>query len=150
MPIDQIKRILLNPDTIIELAQALKQEQAKNKMLLNKVKEDRPKVQFADAVTASPDSIPVGDLAKILKQSGIDIGRTRLFEWLRDNGYLMQDGRSHNSPAQYAMNLDLFEVRIGQYSKPNGDTGIGRTTLVTGKGQIYFVNKFLDARKPCK
>lgn len=150
MPMDQIKQVLLNPDTIIMLAQELKQEQAKNKMLLNKVKEDRPKVQFADAVIASPDSIPVGDLAKILKQNGIDIGRTRLFQWLRDNGYLIQDGRSHNSPTQYAMNLDLFEVKIGQYSKPNGEVGIGRITLVTGKGQIYFVNKFLDARKPCK
>lgn len=140
----KIEQILLNPDTIIELAQQLKREQAKNKALTDKIVEDTPKVQFADAVIASPDSIPIGDLARVLKQNGIDIGRDRLFKWLRNNHYLITGGRSHNMPTQYAMDLGLFEVKFANYSKPDGSTGVGRTPLVAGKGQVYFISKFLE------
>ena len=138
----KIEQILLNPDTIIELAQQLKREQAKNKVLTDKIVEDTPKV--ADAVTASPDSIPIGDLARVLKQNGIDTGRDRLFKWLRNNPYLITGGRSHNMPTQYAMDLGLFEVRFANYNKPDGSTGVGRTPLITGKGQVYFISKFLE------
>lgn len=103
-----------------------------------------PKVMFADSVASSKTSILVGELAKILKGNGVEIGQNRLFAWLRDNGYLIkQRGEAWNSPTQYAMNLGLFEVKESTHQQPDGSVRITRTTKVTGKGQQYFVNKLL-------
>lgn len=103
-----------------------------------------PKVMFADSVASSKTSILVGELAKILKGNGVEIGQNRLFAWLRDNGYLIkQRGEAWNSPTQYAMNLGLFEVKESTHQQPDGTVRITRTTKVTGKGQQYFVNKLL-------
>ena len=112
-----------------------------------KIKELTPKGIFADAVTASETSILVGGLAKLIKQNGVDIGQKRLFEWLRNNGYLIKSGTEKNMPTQKAMELKLFEVKEGSYVDGNGVNRITRTTKVTGKGQVYFVNKFLAVKK---
>lgn len=104
----------------------------------------KPKVLFAEAVESSESSVLVGELAKVIQQNGIDIGQNRLFEWLRDNGFLMRGrGDNHNLPTQRSMDLGLFEIKKGVIKKPNGTTQQTRTPKVTGKGQIYFVNKFL-------
>ena len=112
-----------------------------------KIKELTPKGVFADAVTASETSILVGGLAKLIKQNGVDIGQKRLFEWLRNNGYLIKSGTEKNIPTQKAMEMKLFEVKEGSYVDGNGVNRITRTTKVTGKGQVYFVNKFLADKK---
>lgn len=105
-----------------------------------------PKEIFADAVTVSKDSILIGDLAKILKQKGIDIGQNRLFQKLRNNGYLIQRrGPSWNMPTQKSMEMGLFEVEERTITNPDGTTKIRKTTKVTGKGQQYFINKLLAA-----
>ena len=105
----------------------------------NRILEMRPKEIFADAVATSTTSILVGELAKLLKQNGVDIGQNRLFKWMRDNKYLMKD----NEPTQKSMNLKLFEVLERTLNNPDGSVRITRTTKVTGKGQQYFINKFL-------
>lgn len=106
----------------------------------------QPKALFADAVTASHSSILVGDLSKILKQNGVEIGQNRLFQWLRENGYLIRaKGASWNMPTQRAMEQHLFEVEETIISHSDGHTSISRTVKVTGKGQVFFVNKFLGA-----
>lgn len=111
------------------------------KSLNAKIETDKPKVLFADAVDTSHTSILVGDLAKLISQNGVDIGQKRLFQWLRDNGYLMKVGESRNMPTQRAMEQGLFEVKERTISNPDGSIRITRTTKVTGKGQIYFINK---------
>ncbi|WP_102343749.1 phage antirepressor KilAC domain-containing protein [Galactobacillus timonensis] len=110
--------------------------------LSNQIAEQKPKVIFAEAVSASKTSILIGDLAKILKQNGIDIGQKRLFAWLRDNGYLIKGGASKNMPTQRAMEMGLFVVKEGSYVNGEGVNVTTKTTKVTGKGQIYFINKF--------
>lgn len=105
--------------------------------------EMKPKALFADAVAASNSNILIGDLAKLIKQNGHDIGQKRLFDWLRDNGYLIKYGSSRNMPTQLAMNLGLFKVKESTFSNPDGSVRITKTTKVTGKGQQYFINKFL-------
>jgi anti-repressor protein len=107
-----------------------------------------PKGIFADAVTASKTSILVGGLAKLIKQQGIDIGQKRLFAWMRENGFLIKNGTEKNMPTQRAMEMKLFEVKEGSFVDGNGVNRITRTTKVTGKGQVYFVNKFLNNIKP--
>ena len=102
-----------------------------------------PKGIFADAVTASKTSILVGGLAKLIKQQGIDIGQKRLFAWMRENGFLIKSGTEKNMPTQRAMDMKLFEVKEGSFVDGNDVNHITRTTKVTGKGQVYFVNKFL-------
>lgn len=104
---------------------------------------DRPKTIFADAVSASETSILIGDLAKLISQNGVKIGQNRLFEWLRENGYLIKFGNSRNMPTQRAMEMSLFEIKESTHQNPDGSIRITRTPKVTGKGQIYFVNKFL-------
>lgn len=104
----------------------------------------RPKEIFADAVAASHTSILIGDLAKLLKQNGIEIGQKRLFQWLRDNGYLIKTGDSRNMPTQYAMERALFAVKESTVANPDGSIRVTRTTKVTGKGQQYFIDKFLN------
>lgn len=119
---------------------------SENTTLIEDNKRMKPKEIFADAVTASKDSILIGDLAKILKQKGIDIGQNRLFQKLRNNGYLIQRrGPSWNMPTQKSMEMGLFEVEERTITNPDGTTKIRKTTKVTGKGQQYFINKLLAA-----
>lgn len=113
--------------------------------LNQQVIEMHPKAVFADAVAVSDDGILVGALAKLLKQNGVNTGQKRLFEWLRANGYLIKDGRDKNIPTQRAMEMKLFKVKERTITNPDGSSRITRTCLVTGKGQQYFINKFLDA-----
>lgn len=109
------------------------------------IEEMKPKAIFADAVATSHTSILIGDLAKILKQNGVETGQKRLFEWLRENGYLSKrKGMEWNSPTQKSMNLGLFEVKETTAMNPDGSVRINKTTKVTGKGQQYFINKFLN------
>ena len=108
-----------------------------------KLEEAKPKIVFADAVSASKTSILIGDLAKIIRQNGVEIGQKRLFEWLRKNGYLMKSGTSKNLPTQRSMEHGLFEVKEHVVVTPSGENKITRTTKVTPKGQIYFINKLL-------
>lgn len=112
--------------------------------LAKHVDEDKPKVVFADSVTASSATILIGDLAKIMKQNGVDIGQKRLFEWLRNNGYLIKSGSSRNMPTQKAANMGLFFVKESSMANPDGSVRVTKTTKVTGKGQIYFINKLQD------
>jgi anti-repressor protein len=107
--------------------------------------EQKPKVLFADAVSTSHTSILVGELAKLINQNGIDIGQNRLFEWLRDNGFLIKrNGTDYNMPTQYSMDLGLFEIKERSIANPDGSVRITKTPKVTGKGQQYFINKFLS------
>ena len=117
----------------------------KIKILENKVKEDKPKVIFADAVATSQSSILIGDLAKLIKQNGVDTGQKRLFEWMRENEFLIkQKGESYNMPTQKSMNLGLFEIKERTVLNPDGSIRISKTPKVTGKGQQYFINVFLS------
>ena len=139
---ETIESIIADPDNGIKLLTALKEEQEKRKALQAQIDEQKPKVIFAEAVSASKTSILIGDLAKILKQNGIDIGQKRLFAWLRDNGYLIKGGSSKNMPTQRAMEMGLFVVKEGSYVNGEGVNVTTKTTKVSGKGQIYFINKF--------
>lgn len=114
-----------------------------NTALLEDVQRMKPKETFADAVAASHTSILIGELAKILKQNGVETGQRRLFTWMRDNGYLIKTGSSRNMPTQKSMELGLFEIKETVINNPDGSIRISRTTKVTGKGQQYFINKFL-------
>lgn len=116
-----------------------------NYQLSEKIEQDKPKVLFANAVETADTSILVGDLAKLIKQNGVDIGQKRLFNWLRDNGYLIKNGNSRNMPTQKSMDMKLFEVKERTISNPDGSVRITKTTKVTGKGQQYFISKFLSA-----
>lgn len=110
--------------------------------LNRQVIEMKPKAIFADAVSTSEQSILVGQLAKLIKQNGYDIGQNRLFDWMREHDYLIKSGQRRNQPTQKAMDLGLFEVKERAINNPDGSVRITLTTKVTGKGQIYFVNKF--------
>lgn len=128
----------------IERAKAWIQEQEEKKALEGHIEELRPKALFADSVTASKTSILVGDLAKLIKQNGHEIGQNRLFDILRKNGFLIrQKGTSYNMPTQKSMDLELFEIKETVVTHSDGHTTINKTPKVTGKGQVYFVNKFL-------
>lgn len=117
----------------------------KIELLENKVKEDKPKVIFADAVATSQSSILIGDLAKLIKQNGVDTGQKRLFEWMRENEFLIkQKGESYNMPTQKSMNLGLFEIKERTVLNPDGSIRTSKTPKVTGKGQQYFINVFLS------
>lgn len=141
---DTIEKVLTDPDTIIQLATALKEEQGKRKALEAKAEADRPKVLFADSVTASKSSILVGEMAKLLKQNGVDTGQNRFFETLREKGFLIKrQGTDYNMPTQKAMELGLFEIKETAINHSDGHTTISKTPKVTGKGQQYFVNMFL-------
>lgn len=112
-----------------------------------KIEADKPKTIFADSVAASHTSILVGDLAKLICQNGVQIGQKRLFGWLRENGYLIKSGSSKNMPTQRSLEMGLFEIKESTVQNPDGSVRITRTPKVTGKAQIYFVNKFLGARQ---
>lgn len=138
-----LEQALTSPDFLIQLATQLKEEQAQRKALEQRVEADRPKVLFADAVETSQTSILIGDLAKLIKQNGVDIGQKRLFAWMRENGYLIKSGSSTNMPTQRSMDMKLFEVKERSISNPDGSVRVTKTTKVTGKGQTYFINIFL-------
>lgn len=141
----KIDEILSDPNTIIKLATELKEERAKSRALLADNEKMKPKALFADSVSASHSTILIRELAKILKGNGINIGGNRLFQWLRDNGYLISCGSDRNTPTQMAMNLGVFKVKESTIAR-NGDVTIVKTTMVTGKGQQYFINKFLKMK----
>ncbi len=153
-----VEEMLANPDLIIGLATQLKEERQRVEILVQDVAqlgamtaEQRkaldaaaPKVLFADCVSGSERSILVADLAKILRQSGVEIGQNRLFIWMRDHGYLCSKGAYYNRPTQKAMEMELFEVIERTIGSPDKELTTF-TTKVTGKGQLYFVNKFLKS-----
>lgn len=139
---DKLEEVLLKPDTLIQLAQNLKDEQEKRRALEAKVEQDRPKVVFADAVETAHTSILVGELAKLLKQNGVNVGQQRLFQWMRDNGYLIKrKGTDYNMPTQYSMERGLMEIKERTVCDPTGVTRITKTPKITGKGQVYFINR---------
>lgn len=139
-----IDKILDDPDYGIRLLQNLKEEREKRKALEAQNAVMVPKAVFADAVATSNTCILIGDLAKILKQNGIEIGQRRLFAWMRENGYLIKrKGADWNSPTQRAMQLGLFEIKETAIDHSDGHVTVSKTTKVTGKGQIYFVDKFI-------
>jgi len=123
---------------------AYKVERAQRMALEAQAEKDHPKVLFADSVAASQQSILIGQLAKMIKQNGIDIGQNRLFEELRKDGYLCGTGLQYNLPTQRAMDLGLFEIKERSVCQPDGSILLTRTTLVSGKGQIYFINRYLQ------
>lgn len=137
------EELIANPDLAIEAFKALKEEREAMKALEAENKQMQPLALFARSVSASHTSILIGELAKLIKQNGIDIGQKRLFDWLRDNGFLMKSGSSKNMPTQRSMEQGLFEIKESSYINSEGVTVVTKTTKVTGKGQIYFVNKFL-------
>ena len=138
-----VDELLNDPEFAIKTFTALKEERERSKRLSEQIEADKPKVIFADSVSAAKSSILIGDLAKILKQNGVNIGQNRLFEWFRQNGYLIKDGTSKNMPTQRAADMKLFEVKVRTVNNPDGSIRETKTTVVTGKGQVYFVNKFL-------
>lgn len=123
---------------------------ADNAVLLENVERMRPKEVFADAVSASQTSILIGELAKLLRQNGIEIGQRRLFSWMRENGFLLKRGSGRNMPTQKGMELGLFEIKEGSYINGAGENIITKTTKVTGRGQQYFINKFLQCQELTK
>ena len=141
---DTLEKALTSPEFLIQLATNLKIEKEKNKMLTDKIETDRPKIIFAEALEISNNNILIGDLAKILKQNGIDIGQKRLFEWMRENGNLIKrQGSDYNMPTQKSMELELFEIKETAVTHSDGHISINKTPKITGKGQVYFINKFL-------
>lgn len=126
-----------------EAARAWADEFEKRKQAEAINERNKPKVLFADSVSVADDAILIGALAKLIKQNGVDIGQNRLFQRLRDMGYLIKNGQDKNMPTQRAMNMKLFRVKERTVGNPDGSVRTTRTTLVTGKGQIYFINLFL-------
>lgn len=139
-----LEQALTNPDFLIQLATKLKEEQEARKKLEEQAEKNRPKIVFADAVASSETSILIGDLAKLLRQNGINTGQKRLFSQLREHGYLIKSGSSKNIPTQRSMEMGLLEIKEGSYVDGNGCNVTTKTTKVTGKGQQYFINKFLS------
>lgn len=141
---ETLEQALTSPDFLIRLATELKNEQEARKTAEAQLEADKPKVLFADSVAASHGSILVGELAKLLNQNGIDIGQNRLFNWLRENGYLIcRKGTDYNMPTQRSMEMQLFNIKETAITHSDGHVSISKTVKVTGKGQVYFVNKFL-------
>lgn len=139
-----LEKTLEDPDYLIGLLKRMKEEKAKRLEAEKQIEADRPKVIFANAVATSKTSILVGDLAKILRGNGVNIGQQRLFQWLRDNGYLIRKkGASYNMPTQYSMELGLFKIKEGSYINGDGVNVITKTPKVTGKGQQYFINRLV-------
>ena len=137
-------QLLNDPDLAIAAFQALKEERAKKQALEAQMEADKPKVLFANAVSASQTSILIGDFAKLLRQNGLDIGQNRLFIWLRKNGFLInRKGDSWNMPTQRSMDRGLFEIKERTHHEPNGTIRISKTTKITGKGQVYLMEKLL-------
>ena len=152
MTSEVIEKTLCDPDYLIRLATNLKEEKAKRALAEAQIERDKPKVLFADTVSSSNKSCLVGELAKLISQEAIrrgeinkKIGQNNLFAWMRSNGYLCKSGERKNQPLQQYVEQGLFELKKGSYVDSNGSNITTTTTKVTGKGQIYFVNKFLGA-----
>lgn len=146
---DTLEKALTSPDFLIQLATNLKEEQRKRIEAERKVTEAAPAVAFTKAVQSANSSCLIGELAKLIAQNGYSIGEKRLFAWMRDNGYLGKHGERYNIPNQQYVEQGLFELKKGVRS---GDNGVLHTTItpkVTGKGQVYFVNKFLGNKEAC-
>lgn len=144
---DVIKQAIQSPDFLIKLATELKEEKEARQQAEASLQAAKPKVLFADAVSASDSTILIGDLAKILKQNGYNTGQKRLFQWLRDNGYLIKrQGADYNSPTQRSMELGLFRVKETPIIHADGHVTVNKTVKVTPKAQIYFANKFLGGK----
>lgn len=141
---ETLEKALTSPDFLIQLATNLKEEKQKRIEAEQVIQKNAPKVLFADAVSTSQRSCLVAELAKILQQNGVNIGQNRLFTWMREHGYLCQKGQYYNQPTQKSMELGLFELKQTSITKPDGSVLVTTTTKVTGKGQIYFVEKFLN------
>ncbi len=144
---ETVEKMLADPDTTIKLLETIKAEREARKALEAQAEADKPKVLFADAVSASHTSILVGDLAKLLRQNGVEIGQNRLFRFLRDHGYLCKDGGRYNLPTQRSMDREWFQVKETTINQPDGSIRVTRTVKVTGKGQQYFINLFLAEKK---
>lgn len=139
----QVEKDFNSPEKI--MARALLMADKKVHKLEAQIEADKPKVLFADAVSASHSSILVGDLAKLISQNGYKIGGNRLFVWLRENGYLIKrKGSDWNMPTQRSMEMKLFEIKESTITHPDGHISVSKTVKVTGKGQQYFINKFLN------
>jgi len=136
-----LENMLNSPDFGIRLLSEIKSERETISRLEHKIEEDKPKVIFANAIEATKDTIYIGDLAKLLQKNGTDIGQTRLFEWLRQNDYLMTSF-SKNTPTQRYLEMGLFDIKEDVFTFPNGDIRISKTPMVTVKGQAYFINLF--------
>ncbi|STY76179.1 Uncharacterized phage-encoded protein [Macrococcoides caseolyticum] len=140
----QVEKAWNSPEMIMK--RALQIADKKIISLEEKIALDKPKVLFADALTTSNSSILIGELAKLLKQNDVEIGQNKLFEWLRANGYLIRKkGELYNLPTQYSMDLGLMDIKKRVINNADGSTRTTRTTKVTGKGQQYFINKFLNS-----
>lgn len=145
---ETLEAAILNPDYLLKVATALKEETDKRKALESKVQADAPKVLFADSVAASSSTVLVGELAKIMRQNGVDMGERRLFRWMRDNGYLIKrNGTDYNMPTQSSMEQGLFRIKETVINHSDGHTSVSKTPKVTGKGQTFFLNKFLGEGK---
>lgn len=138
-----IERMLADPDMAIQMLTAYREERTARQALEDQALINEPKVLFADSVAASRHSILVGELAKLLKQNGVDVGQNRLFEWLRRDGFLMKFGESRNLPTQYAMENGWMEIKERVINNPDGSMRLTRTPKVTGRGQQYFINRYL-------
>ena len=138
--------LLDNPDLAINALQKLKEEREARRQLELQNAEMKPKALFAEAVETSSTSILIGDMAKLLRQNGVEVGQRRLFDWLRTNGWLMKTGESRNMPTQRAMEKGYFEIRERTISNPDGSVRITKTTKVTGKGQVWLTNEFMGER----
>ena len=137
--------LLDNPDFAIATLQKLKEEREAKKLLEATIEEQKPKVIFANAVSASHTSILVGEFAKLMRQNGVDLGQNRMFSWLRENGYLInRKGSDKNMPTQKSMELGLFEIKETTINHSDGHISINKTPKITGKGQLYFADKLLS------
>lgn len=139
-----LQAALLNPDTMIQLCQQLKAEQEKSRALQEENRVMQPKALFADSVAASSNTILVGELAKLLWQNGVDMGEKRLFQWMRENGYLVK--RKCTEPTQRSMEMGLFRIKETVVSHSDGHTSVNKTPKITGKGQQYFINLFVGKK----
>ena len=135
---EMAERMLNDPDVMIRVLQELKTEREQRKTLEQKVEQDKPKVLFSDAVSTAHNSILIGDLAKLIRQNGVEVGQKRLFEMLRQDGYLISHGTSRNMPSQRSM-----EIKESTVASPDGHIRVTKTTKITGKGQVYFINRYL-------
>lgn len=140
----KMEELMSDPDTWVKLIRTLQQERREKELLQNQIEKDKPKIIFSDAVSASDCHILIGEMAKILKGNGIEIGQNRLFERLRNDGFLIRrKGSDHNVPTQKSMNLGLFRIIETAITHSDGHVTIAKTAKITGKGQVYFTKYFL-------